>query len=207
MRVKPLTLIFSRSWVWLSLVAMSGCQGGLARLPSLGSLNNPSRVPPPASGSFQVPANYTDPSGGGATAKRPPTTTLGQLRSIETGKSGSDKIGADGVVASEPVNRSFSIPVVAEAVTTLQTSANQFNRSLDGASAAFAKAVHATNSSMELGAIPVRAGSTISDNSENGPAVIQASAIQVLPDPQYNEAASHGTIRSDESVKWKSSQR
>ncbi len=191
-------------WVVFLVMSMSGCQGGFTGIPSLTNLNNPTRVPPPSTGSFQVPPNYAEPSSGGASALRP--TTLGQLRSLETGRSVGDKIGSDGFVASEVTNGSFtSKPVVAQSVSTLQSTANQFNRSLEAASAAFSNGM-GMNSSQVVELNSARADSNDTDSDEDGPAVIQASAMKELPDPRFNEA-SRASISSDEGVKWKSPQR
>lgn len=185
-------------------MSCSGCQNGFTGIPNLTSLNNPTRVPAPPPGSFQVPPNYAEPTNSNTTAPR--STTLGQLRSLESGRPVGEKIGADGFVASEVTNGSFtSKPVVAQSVSTLQSSANQFNRSIEAASAVFAS---------ETGMNPMRAAepnAIQSDSTElntdgEGPAVIQAAAMKELPDPRFNEA-SHASLSSDEGVKWKSPQR
>ncbi len=194
----------AKLWITIIILSMSGCQGGFTGIPSLTNLNNPTRVPPPSTGSFQVPPNYAEPSSSGASAPRP--TTLGQLRSLETGQSVGDKIGSDGFVASEVTNGSFtSKPVVAQSVSTLQSSANQFNRSLEAASAAFSNGM-GMNSPQISGLKSTQTASNELDSDDSGPAVIQASAMKELPDPRFNEA-SRATLSSDEGVKWKSSQR
>ncbi len=198
------TTNFHRLMAAFVAMSMSGCQGGLTGIPSLSNLNNPSRVPPISTGSFQIPPNYAGPSSSGATTPRP--TTLGQLRSLETGRSVGDKIGSDGFVASELTNGSFtSKPVVAQSVSTLQSSANQFNRSVEAASAAFSNGMGMNSSSIaQLNSSSD--GSKESVPGDDGPAVIQASAIKELPDPRLNDAA-RASISSDEGIQWKSSQR
>jgi hypothetical protein len=131
----------------VSLLALStcGCQGGLTGAPSLGNLNNPTRVPPPSTGSFQIPPNYAAPAATGAATGR--STTLGMLRSLETGKPVVDKIGLDGFAATEVTEGAFT----------------------------------------------------------SSP-VIQAAALNELPDPRLNEAT-RASISSDEGIKWKSPQR
>ena len=174
------------SLVSISLCAIAGCQGGLTSLPSLNNFNNPSRVPPPPTGSFQVPPGYADPAGGGSTATRPRPTTLGQLRSIETGKSVGDKIGSDGTLATEVTNNAFAFtskpvinqaPVIDQAFSTMESSSNS-----------------------------VRTASTGFAPELNGPAIVPASSLNALPDPRNSQAA-NGSLSSDgENVKWKSSQ-
>jgi hypothetical protein len=184
----------------LLVLSVSGCQGGL---PSLANLNKPTRVPPPPLGSFQIPPNYADPSGGGAT--KTPSPTLGQLRSLETGKPVGNKIESDGLVASDVTNGTFaSKPFVGQAVSTNQSSANQFNRSLEAAASAFAVSTGASSAQApNPGVAQAGANETLK---VDGPAVVQAAALSELPDPRYSEA-SHAAISSDESIKWKSSQR
>lgn len=187
----------------LCILAIPGCQGGLTNLPSLSSLNNPTRVPPPASGTFHVPSSYTDPSNGGVKTS---STTLGQLRSIETGIPNGRTIESDGLVASTVTNGSFkSEPVVAKSVSTLVSTANQFNRSLETAASAFSSN-SATNPTHLAPIQPVQTASANSVFEKGGPAIIQAASQRELPDPRYSEAA-RGSLSSDEDVKWTSPQR
>src|SRR5262245_14279693 len=82
--------------VWLiawSAVLLAGCQNGMTGFPNLG---NPTRVPPPQSGTFQIPPNYSDAVGGGAVSG---VSNLGQLRALESGKTGSGRITPDGFAA------------------------------------------------------------------------------------------------------------
>ncbi|MDZ4852181.1 MAG: hypothetical protein SGI77_23070 [Pirellulaceae bacterium] len=184
----------------LCILAIPGCQGGLTNLPSLSSLNNPTRVPPPASGTYQVPSSYTDPSSGGVKTS---STTLGQLRSIETGIPNGRTIQSDGLVASTVTNGSFkSAPIVAKSVSTLESTANQFNRSLETAASAFASNSATNPKSLA----PVQTASANSVFENGGPAVIQAASQRELPDPRSNEAA-RGSLSSEENVKWTSPQK
>ncbi len=199
--LKNLTTL--RFVVAVLMVSISGCQGGLTGIPSLSNLNNPTRVPPPSSGSFQIPPNYAAPAASGATNTRP---TLGMLRSLETGKSVGDKVSSDGFVASDVTNGSFtSKPVVAQSVTTLASSANQFSRSVEAASAAFSDATGVVSSQVAELSSP-RPDSITPGELNHGPAVIQAAATRELPDPRFSEA-SRASISSDDGIKWKSPQR
>jgi len=204
------------SLVSIGILSLAGCQGGLTSIPSLNSFNNPTRVPPPPTGSFQVPASYNDPSGGGASAARTRPTTLGQLRSIETGKSGGDRIESDGVLTTEVTNDAFAFttkPVTAQSISTLDSSANQFNRSLEAASpAVFSAAVSSAASvSSARGAPadfnPVRTASSNFPSETNSPSIVSAASIQDLPSLRSNEAANGSLSSSEESVKWRTPQK
>jgi hypothetical protein len=128
------------------------------------------------------------------------------LRSLETGKSVGDKIGSDGLVASDVTNGTFtSKPVVAQSVSTQESSANQFNRSVETASAAFSNATGVHTSQVAELSAPRPASNEFNELGDS-PAVIQAAATSELPDPRFNEAQ-RGSISSNDGVKWKSPQR
>ncbi len=168
------------SLVSIGLFAIAGCQGGLTSLPSLNNFNNPSRVPPPPTGSFQVPPGYADPAGGGSTATRPRPTTLGQLRSIETGNSVGDKIGSDGTLETEVTNNAFAFtskPVVNHVFSAPESSAN-----------------------------PVKTASTGFTSDSNESTIVPASSLNALPYPRNNQTANGSLSSGGETVQWKSSQ-
>jgi hypothetical protein len=54
----------------IGMLALTGCQG--TPMAGIGAWNQPTRVPPPATGSFQVPGTYSGATGSGTTGVAPP---------------------------------------------------------------------------------------------------------------------------------------
>lgn len=159
----------------LTVSIFSGCQNGMSGLPNLSNLNNPSRVPPPATGSYSVPAGYTNgvsgsgvPIGTGAfngTGISPNGTTLSSLRSLESGIPTEGVFGSEGTLAAEVQSKAIkSKPVIGQAVSPEKVRGMQFDRSLEAKDAAFQD-----DGSAEM--------------------VVVAAAQQELPDPRAGIAA------------------
>jgi hypothetical protein len=67
----------------LFLLVLSGCQGAL---PGINGLSQPGRVPPPATGSYQVPGTYSGPNGAaGPNAPRTGATPNATVGAASTG--------------------------------------------------------------------------------------------------------------------------
>jgi hypothetical protein len=67
----------------LLLIALSGCQGAL---PGINGLSQPGRVPPPATGSYQVPGTYSGATGpAGPSAPRPAGQSAPTVGAMPTG--------------------------------------------------------------------------------------------------------------------------
>lgn len=123
-----------RSLVALGLVALSGCQGSMNRLSSLGQLHQPSRVPAPPAGALQAPAGYGMPGGaGGTTAKGPAPTTLGSLRALERGQEDRSVSMVDGRAEAHVTDASWTGKPVVRPSVDAELARGQL---YDGASAA-----------------------------------------------------------------------
>lgn len=100
-----------------AMISLAGCQGSVPTMGTMGplSLQNPTRVPPPADGSFQVPGQYS-PQSNTTTANRPIGTGLAQAADAWHGLFKSEIQGAVGEVKNTASNISQRVNGVTQQV-------------------------------------------------------------------------------------------
>ena len=185
-------------WACCLVLSFSGCQGGPQSFPSLTSLNNPTRVPPPPTGSYAAPQGYGAPAAGVPTSStnlKPVGATLAQLRSIESGSDVGDVFGSEGRVSTNDVATGTiaARPVVAPPVRP--SAAMTANPDLVTQAAAV--------SFSQPSAPPViTAGATTSRSSTQ---LSSSRPFESLPDPR--SASIDSTAEISDGITWKTTQR
>ena len=181
-------------WSCSLIVCFSGCQGGLQNLPNLSTLNSPTRIPPPATGSYAAPQNYGAPGVSGPTSStnlKPAGATLAQLRTIESGNDGGDVFGSEGRIPADNVAQGTitARPVVAPPITPKRAMTINPKQATQAAAVSFSQA----------SAPPVITASAINSK------LSSSQPFESLPDPRSAMQDSHSEV--SDGITWKTAQR
>jgi hypothetical protein len=176
------------------VICLSGCQSGLNGMPSLSTLNSPTRIPPPPTGAIAPPQGYGAPGVSGPTSStnlKPVNATLAQLRSLETGNNIGDVFGSEGHIPATDIasGTMAARPVVAPPVSpniAVQQSAGQSSKA-------------AAVSFSQPSAPPVITASAINSHA------MATRAFSDLPDPREGLADSHSEV--SDGITWKTATR
>ncbi|MCY2975485.1 MAG: hypothetical protein NTW52_12555 [Planctomycetota bacterium] len=176
------------------VICFSGCQSGLNGMPSLSTLNSPTRIPPPPTGAIAPPQGYGTPGVSGPTSStnlKPVNATLAQLRSLETGNNIGDVFGSEGQIPATDIasGTMAARPVVAPPVSPKIA----VKQSADHASKA------AAVSFSQPAAPPVITASAINSHA------MATRAFSDLPDPREGLADSHSEV--SDGITWKTATR
>jgi hypothetical protein len=175
-------------------IGISGCQSGLNGMPSLSTLNSPTRIPPPPTGAIAPPQGYGAPGVSGPTSStnlKPVNATLAQLRSLETGTNVGDVFGSEGQIPAADIAtgtlaaRAVVAPAVSPSVAVKQ-SAEQASKA-------------AAVSFSQPSAPPVVTASAINSHA------MATRAFSDLPDPRNGLAESHSEV--SDGITWKTATR
>jgi len=176
------------------VICLSGCQSGPNGMPSLSTLNSPTRIPPPPTGAISPPQGYGAPGVSGPTSStnlKPVNATLAQLRSLETGDNVGDVFGSEGQIPAADI---ASGTLAARAVVAPAVSPNvALKQSADQASKA------AAVSFSQPSAPPVITASAINSHA------MATRAFSDLPDPREGLADSHSEV--SDGITWKTATR
>jgi len=176
------------------MICLNGCQSGFNGIPSLSTLNSPTRIPPPPTGAVSAPQGYGTPGVSGPTSStnlKPVNATLAQLRSLETGNDAGDVFGSEGKIPANDVatGSMAARPVVAPPVTPSVAAAMTADQSRKAAAVSFS----------QPSAPPVITASAINSHA------MATRAFSDLPDPRDALNDSHSEV--SDGITWKTATR
>lgn len=172
--------------IWLVVVALTGCQGAL---PGMSGLGQPGRVPPPATGSYQVPGTYS----GGAGKSVPAPNSNAVPPSLGVAPAGSPWV--DQVASAQNQLKQATDSARAAVFESTQNIQSQVDQAANRADRISTGVVQASQvlSDAALGPVssggsgPASASSQITDSVSNGSLSDQAPAPPIESNPQWRK--------------------
>lgn len=171
---------------WLVVVALTGCQGAL---PGISGLGQPGRVPPPATGSYQVPGAYS----GGAGKSLGAASSTAAPPSLGVAPAGSPWV--DQVASAQNQLKQATDSARAAVFDSTQNIQNQVDQAASRADRISAGVVQASQVLSDAavgplpagGSVPVSASSQITDSVPSGSLSDQAPAPPIESNPQWRK--------------------